>query len=68
MKEYIRILKEAIEYNNSEMVDNAEHYTNDEMVFMKGYTQALKDVLDDLNETILDDNSKFYTLKKFNLN
>lgn len=68
MKEYIRILKEAIEYNNSEMVDNAEHYTNDEMVFMKGYTQALKDVLDDLNETILDDNSKFYILKKFNLN
>lgn len=68
MKEYIRILKEAIEYNNSEMAENAEHYTNDEMVFMKGYTQALKDVLDDLNETILDDNSKFYTLKKFNLN
>jgi pyruvate-formate lyase len=68
MKEYIKILKEAIEYNNSEMVDNAEHYTNDEMVFMKGYTQALKDVLDDLNETILDDNSKFYILKKFNLN
>ena len=68
MREYIKIIKEAIEYNNSEMVDNAEHYTNDEMVFMKGYTQALKDVLDDLNETILDDNSKFYTLKKFNLN
>ena len=68
MKEYIKIIKEAIEYNNSEMADNAEHYTNDEMVFMKGYTQALKDVLDDLNETILEDNSKFYTLKKFNLN
>ena len=68
MREYIKIIKEAIEYNNSEMVDNAEHYTNDEMVFMKGYTQALKDVLDDLNETILDDNSKFYILKKFNLN
>ena len=68
MKEYIKILKEAIEYNNSEMVDNAEHYTNDEMVFMKGYTQALKDVLDDLNETISDDNSEFYTLRKFNLN
>lgn len=68
MKEYIKIIKEAIEYNNSEMAENAEHYTNDEMVFMKGYTQALKDVLDDLNETILDDNSKFYTLKKFNLN
>ena len=50
------------------MVENGEHYTNDEMVFMKGYTQALKDVLDDLNETILEDNSKFYTLKKFNLN
>lgn len=68
MKEYIKILKEAIEYNNSEMADNAEHYTNDEMVFMKGYTQALKDVLDDLNETISDDNSEFYTLRKFNLN
>jgi len=68
MREYIKIIKEAIEYNNSEMAENAEHYTNDEMVFMKGYTQALKDVLDDLNETILDDNSKFYTLKKFNLN
>ena len=47
------------------MAENGEHYTNDEMVFMKGYTQALKD---DLNETILEDNSKFYTLKKFNLN
>jgi hypothetical protein len=68
MKEYIKILKEAIEYNNFEMADNAEHYTNDEMVFMKGYTQALKDVLDDLNETISDDNSEFYTLRKFNLN
>lgn len=68
MREYIKIIKEAIEYNNSEMAENAEHYTNDEIVFMKGYTQALKDVLDDLNETILDDNSKFYTLKKFNLN
>lgn len=68
MKEYIKILKEAIEYNNSEMADNAEHYTNDEMVFMKGYTQALKDVMDDLNETISDDNSEFYTLRKFNLN
>ena len=68
MREYIKIIKEAIEYNNSEMVENGEHYTNDEMVFMKGYTQALKDVLDDLNETILEDNSKFYTLKKFNLN
>lgn len=68
MREYIKIIKEAIEYNNSEMAENAEHYTNDEMVFMKGYTQALKDVLDDLNETILEDNSKFYTLKKFNLN
>jgi|TARA_R110002020_G_scaffold183823_1_gene380281 hypothetical protein len=68
MREYIKIIKEAIEYNNSEMAENGEHYTNDEMVFMKGYTQALKDVLDDLNETILEDNSKFYTLKKFNLN
>ena len=68
MREYIKIIKEAIEYNNSEMVENAEHYTDDEMVFMKGYTQALKDVLDDLNETILDDASKFYTLRKFNLN
>ncbi len=68
MREYIKIIKEAIEYNNSEMAENGVHYTNDEMVFMKGYTQALKDVLDDLNETILEDNSKFYTLKKFNLN
>tara|TARA_B100001059_G_C17818325_1_gene576655 strand:+ start:979 stop:1185 length:207 start_codon:yes stop_codon:yes gene_type:complete len=68
MREYIKIIKEAIEYNNSEMAENAEHYTDDEMVFMKGYTQALKDVLDDLNETILDDTSKFYTLRKFNLN
>lgn len=68
MREYIKIIKEAIEYNTSEMEDNEEHYTDDEMVFMKGYTQALKDVLDDLNETILDDTSKFYTLRKFNLN
>lgn len=68
MKEYIKIIKEAIEYNTSEIADNAEHYTNDEMVFMKGYTQALEDVLDDLNESILDDTSKFYTLRKFNLN
>jgi hypothetical protein len=68
MREYIKIIKEAIEYNTSEMADNTEHYTDDEMVFMKGYTQALKDVLDDLNESIMEDGDKFYTLRKFNLN
>jgi len=68
MREYIKIIKEAIEFNASEIADNAEHYTDDEMVFMKGYTQALKDVLDDLNESIMEDGDKFYTLRKFNLN
>ena len=68
MKKYIKIIKEAIEFNISEIADNAENYTSDEMLFMEGYTQALKDVLDDLNESIMEDGDKFYTLRKFNLN
>ena len=68
MKKYIKIIKEAIEFNISEIADNAENYTSDEMLFMKGYTQALEDMLDDLSESDLDDGDKFYTLRKFNLN
>ena len=39
-----------------------------EIFYMRGYTQSLKDVLIDLEENDLEDRSKFYTLRKFNLN
>ena len=65
---YIKIIEQAIEYNTKEIAENADNYTMSEMFFMRGYTQALKDVLVDLKEYDDTNNSKFYTLRKFNLN
>ena len=67
MDAYIKIIEKAIEYNTKEIAENADNYTMSEMFFMRGYTQALKDILEDLKEN-KEDLSKFYTLRKFNLN
>ena len=68
MDAYIDILKQAIKYNTKEIEENAENYSMSEIFYMRGYTQSLKDVLIDLEESDLEDRSKFYTLRKFNLN
>jgi len=68
MDAYIDILKQAIIENTKELEENADHYSMSQLFFMKGYTQSLKDVLVDLEENDLEDRSKFYTLRKFNLN
>ena len=68
MDAYIKIIAQAIEYNTKEIVENADNYTMREMFFMRWYTQALKDVLVDLKEYDDTSNSKYYTLRKFNLN
>ena len=68
MDAYIDILKQAIIENTKELEENADDYSMSQLFFMKGYTQSLKDVLVDLEENDLEDRSKFYTLRKFNLN
>jgi hypothetical protein len=68
MDVYIDILKQAIIENTKELEENADNYSMSQLFFMKGYTQSLKDVLVDLEENNLEDRSKFYTLRKFNLN
>jgi hypothetical protein len=68
MDAYIDILKQAIIENTKELEENADNYSMSQLFFMKGYTQSLKDVLVDLEENDLEDRSKFYTLRKFNLN
>jgi len=68
MDAYIDILKQAIIENTKELEENSDQYSMNQLFFMKGYTQSLKDVLIDLEENDLEDRSKFYTLRKFNLN
>ena len=68
MDAYIDILKQAIIENTKELEENSDQYSMSQLFFMKGYTQSLKDVLIDLEENDLEDRSKFYTLRKFNLN
>ncbi len=68
MEAYIKIIEQAIEYNTNEIDENANQYSISEIFFMRGYTQALKDVLIDLKEYDDNNHSKYYTLRKFNLN
>jgi|TARA_R100000081_G_C4796205_1_gene161030 hypothetical protein len=68
LNDYIDILEKAIIYNVRELEEPSKEYTMSELKWMEGYTQALKDVLNDLNDLKKDNTSKFSVLYKFNLN
>lgn len=58
-------LIEAIEDNQIEMVMPSREYTEGEIIWMRGYTQALKDMLEDYDNDIEDAIKKSLT---FSLN
>jgi hypothetical protein len=58
-------LIDAIEDNQMEMVMPSREYNEGEIVWMKGYTQALKDMLEDYDNDIEDAIQKSLT---FSLN
>ena len=45
---------DAIEDNKMEMIMPSREYTDNEIIFMRGYTQALKDMLEDYDNDIED--------------
>jgi len=58
-------LIDAIEDNQMEMVMPSREYNEGEIIWMKGYTQALKDMLEDYDNDIEDAIQKSLT---FSLN
>jgi hypothetical protein len=50
MDKFKQTLVEAIEENKTEMVTPSREYTDNEIIWMRGYTQALQDMLDDFTE------------------
>ena len=45
---------DAIEDNKLEMVMPSREYTDNEIIWMRGYTQALKDMIEDYDNDIED--------------
>jgi hypothetical protein len=45
-------LLDAIEDNQMEMIMPSREYTDNEIIWMRGYTQALKDMIVDYNDDI----------------
>ena len=65
MNSFKQTLIEAIEDNKMEMVNPSREYTDMEIVWMRGYNQALSDMLSDFTE----DYDKFLNdMIKHNLN
>ncbi len=44
----------AIEENQMEMIMPSREYTDNEIIWMRGYTQALKDMIEDYDNDIED--------------
>tara|TARA_B100000424_G_C22856174_1_gene456432 strand:- start:220 stop:426 length:207 start_codon:yes stop_codon:yes gene_type:complete len=65
---YLDIIQKAIDYNINELEENSDDYTMSEIFYMRGYTQSLKDVLEDLKNYNNGNKNQIYTLRKFNLN
>ena len=65
MNNFKQTLIDAIEENKMEMVNPSREYTDMEIVWMRGYNQALSDMLSDFTE----DYDKFLNdMIKHNLN
>ena len=65
MNQFKQTLIDAIVENKEEMVNPSREYTDNEIIWMRGYNQALQDMLSDFTE----DYDKFINdLIKLNLN
>jgi len=49
MENYRKSITSAIEDNEVEMLVPSREYTDEEIIYMKGYTQALQDMLSDFD-------------------
>jgi len=49
MDNYRKSLIESIEDNKIELVSPSREYTDTEIIYMKGYNQALQDMLEDFD-------------------
>ena len=49
MENYRKSITDAIEDNKIELLSPSREYTDEEIIWMKGYNQALKDMLDDFD-------------------
>jgi hypothetical protein len=49
MKNFKRLLTQAINENRDEVAQPSREYTRDERIYMQGYTDALDDMLGDFN-------------------
>jgi hypothetical protein len=65
MDQFKQTLIDAIQDNIEEMINPSREYTDKEIIWQRGYNQALQDMLNDFTE----DYDKFINdLIKFNLN
>ena len=49
MENYRKSLTDAIEDNKIELVAPSREYTSEEVIWMRGYNQALQDMLEDFD-------------------
>jgi hypothetical protein len=62
MDNYRKAIIESIEDNKIELVSPSREYTDAEIIYMKGYNQALQDMLEDFDsdfETFLNELIQF---------
>lgn len=52
MVKFKKVLIDIIEDNRLESLIPSREYTENEQIYMQGYTQALEDMLEDLNASI----------------
>ena len=49
MENYRKSITDAIEDNKIELIAPSREYTDEEIIYMKGYNQALQDMLEDFD-------------------
>jgi hypothetical protein len=54
MASFKQSLLDALEDNRLEMIMPSREYTDNEIIFMRGYNQALKDMIEDYDNDIED--------------
>jgi hypothetical protein len=54
MSSFKQSLLDALEDNRLEMIMPSREYTDNEIIWMRGYNQAIKDMLADYNDDIED--------------